>query len=277
MKDVVVVVGAGGIGQAIARRVGAGKHIVLADLKLEAAQAAARTLDDAGFETSAVSADLASRESILALIAHAQTFGPIKNLVNAAGVSPSQAPVATILKVDLYGTSVLLEEFGKVSADGGSGIVITSQSGHRLHARTEEENTALATVPTEELLSLPFIASITDTLKAYQYSKRCNVLRVMGEATNWAKRGATVNSISPGIIITPLANDELKGPRGEGYRKMLSLCPCRRAGTPDEVGDLAEFLMSSRGRWITGSDFLIDGGTTASYFYGDLQYLKKTH
>ena len=276
-KDVVVVIGAGGIGQAIARRVGAGKHVVLADLKLEAAQAAAKTLEDAGFETSAVSADLASRESILALIEHAQSFGEIKNLVNAAGVSPSQAPVATILKVDLYGTSVLLEEFGKVIAEGGSGIVISSQSGHRLHALSEEENAALATAPTEELLALPFIASITDTLKAYQYSKRCNVLRVMGEATKWAKRGATVNSISPGIIITPLANDELKGPRGEGYRKMLSLCPCRRAGTPDEVGDLAEFLMSSRGRWITGADFLIDGGTTASYFYGDLQYLKTTH
>ena len=277
MKEVVVVIGAGGIGQAIARRVSASKHIVLADLRLETAKSAAKTLEDAGFETSAVSADLASRESILKLIEHAKSFGPIRNLVNAAGVSPSQAPVATILKVDLYGTSVLLEEFGKVIADGGSGIVISSQSGHRLHALTEEENAALATAPTEELLALPFIASITDTLKAYQYSKRCNVLRVMGEATKWAKRGATVNSISPGIIITPLANDELKGPRGEGYRKMLSLCPCRRAGTPDEVGDLAEFLMSSRGRWITGSDFLIDGGTTASYFYGDLQYLKTTH
>jgi NAD(P)-dependent dehydrogenase (short-subunit alcohol dehydrogenase family) len=250
---------------------------VLADLKIEAAQAAAKTFEDAGFETSAFKADLASRDSILALIAHAQLFGPITNLVNAAGVSPSQASVETILKVDLYGTSVLLEEFGKVIAEGGSGIVISSQSGHRLHALTEEENAALATAPTEELLTLPFIASITDTLKAYQYSKRCNVLRVMGEATNWAKRGATINSISPGIIITPLANDELKGPRGEGYRKMLSLCPCRRAGTPDEVGDLAEFLMSSRGRWITGADFLIDGGTTASYFYGDLQYLKATH
>lgn len=277
MKDVIVVIGAGGIGQAIARRVGAGKHVVLADLRLEAAESAAKTLEDAGFETTVVSADLASRESILALIEHAKSFGPIRNLVNAAGVSPSQAPVATILKVDLYGTSVLLEEFGKVIAESGSGIVISSQSGHRLHALTEEENTALATAPSEELLSLPFIAAITDTLKAYQYSKRCNVLRVMGEATNWAKRGATVNSISPGIIITPLANDELKGPRGEGYRKMLSLCPCRRAGTPDEVGDLAEFLMSSRGRWITGSDFLIDGGCTASYFYGDLQYLKATH
>jgi NAD(P)-dependent dehydrogenase (short-subunit alcohol dehydrogenase family) len=276
-RKVVVLIGAGSIGQAIVRRIGAGKHVVLADKRLEAAQTAAQTLEDAGFETSAIAADLASRESILSLIEHAQKFGDIMNLVNAAGVSPSQASVETILKVDLYGTSVLLEEFGKVIADGGSGVVISSQSGHRLHALTEEENTALAIAPTEELLKLPFITAITDTLKAYQYSKRCNVLRVMGEAQKWARRGATVNSISPGIIITPLANDELKGPRGEGYRKMLSLCPCGRAGTPDEVGDLAEFLMSSRGRWITGSDFLIDGGTTASYFYGDLQYLKATH
>ena len=276
-RNVVVLVGSGSIGQAIVRRVGAGKHVVLADLKTEAAENAAKTLEDAGFEASAVQADLSSRESILSLIDHARQYGDITNLVNAAGVSPSQASVATILKVDLYGTSLLLEEFGKVIAEGGSGIVISSQSGHRLPALPEEQNTALATAPTEELLSLPFIASITDTLKAYQYSKRCNVLRVMGEATRWGKRGATVNSISPGIIITPLANDELRGPRGEGYRKMLSLCPCRRAGTPDEVGDLAEFLMSSKGRWITGADFLIDGGTTASYFYGDLQYLKATH
>jgi Dehydrogenases with different specificities (related to short-chain alcohol dehydrogenases) len=276
-RKVVVLIGAGSIGQAIVRRIGAGKHVVLADKRLEAAQTAAQTLEEAGFETSAIAADLASRESILSLIEHAQKFGDIMNLVNAAGVSPSQASVETILKVDLYGTSVLLEEFGKVIADGGSGVVISSQSGHRLHALTEEENTALAIAPTEELLKLPFITAITDTLKAYQYSKRCNVLRVMGEAQKWARRGATVNSISPGIIITPLANDELKGPRGEGYRKMLSLCPCGRAGTPDEVGDLAEFLMSSRGRWITGSDFLIDGGTTASYFYGELQYLKATH
>ena len=276
-KKTVVLIGAGSIGQAIVRRIGAGKHVVLADLRMEAAEAAAKTMEDAGFETSTTTADLSSRESILSLIEHARQFGEITNLVNAAGVSPSQAPVKTILKVDLYGTSVLLEEFGKVIADGGSGVVISSQSGHRLHALTEEENTALATAPTEELLSLPFISSITDTLKAYQYSKRCNVLRVMAEAVKWGKRGATLNSISPGIIMTPLANDELKGPRGEGYRKMLSLCPAGRAGTPDEVGDLAEFLMSSRGRWITGSDFLIDGGTTASSFYGDLQYLKATH
>jgi len=276
-KSVVVLVGSGSIGQAIARRVGAGKHVVLADLRLEAAETAAKLLEDAGFETSAVAADLSSRDSLLALIDHARSFGPIANVINAAGVSPSQAPVETILKVDLYGTSVLLEEFGKVIAEGGSGVVISSQSGHRLPALPEEQNAALATAPTEELLALPFLASITDTLKAYQYSKRCNVLRVMGEAPKWARRGATVNSISPGIIITPLANDELRGPRGDGYRRMIDGMPARRAGTPDEVGDLAEFLMSSRGRWITGADFLIDGGCTASYHYGELQYLKATH
>ena len=277
MKDVAVLIGSGSIGQAIARRVGAGKHVVLGDLKIEAANSAAEILENAGFEVSTVAVDISSRESILNLAEHAQKFGAIKNLINAAGVSPSQAPVSAILKVDLYGTAVLLEEFGKIISDGGSGVIISSQSGHRLPALPEEQNTALATSPTEKLLELDFLKEITDTLKAYQYSKRCNVLRVMYEATRWGKRGATINSISPGIIITPLANDELKGPRGEGYRNMLKASPAGRAGTPDEVGDLAEFLMSSRGKFISGADFLIDGGTTASYFYGDLQYLKKTH
>ncbi len=276
-KDVVVLLGTGSIGQAIARRVGAGKHVVLADLKEENAERAAKILEDAGFETSTIAVNLGSRDDILALIEHSQKFGRVMNLINAAGVSPSQAPVEDILRVDLYGTAVLLEEFGKIIAESGSGVVISSQSGHRLPALPEEQNELLATSPVDELLNLSFIKAITDTLKAYQYSKRCNVLRVMYEATHWGKRGATINSISPGIIITPLANDELHGPRAEGYLKMLRLCPAGRAGTPDEVGDLAEFLMSSRGRWITGSDFLIDGGTTASYWYGDLQYLKATH
>ena len=276
-KEVAVLVGAGSIGQAIVRRIGAGKHIVLGDLRLENAKAAAKVLEDAGFKTSTIAVDISSREAILKLIEHAQNFGNITNLVNAAGVSPSQAPVEAILKVDLYGTAVLLEEFGKIIAEGGSGVVISSQSGHRLGALPEDENTKLATTPTEELLELDFLKKITDTLKAYQYSKRCNVLRVMYEATRWGKRGATINSISPGIIITPLANDELKGPRGEGYRKMLEASPAGRAGTPDEVGELAEFLMSKRGKFISGADYLIDGGTTASYWYGDLQYLKKTH
>jgi NAD(P)-dependent dehydrogenase (short-subunit alcohol dehydrogenase family) len=274
---VVILLGAGSIGQAIARRVGAGKHIVVADYRKENARKAAEILEDAGFETSTVQADLSSRSSIKSMIAHAQHFGEITNLINAAGVSPSQAPIDVILKTDLYGTAVLLEEMGKVIAEGGSGIVISSQSGHRLGNIPQDESDQLAMTPTEELMSLPFLADITDTLKAYQYAKRCNVLRVMFEATRWGKRGATINSISPGIIITPLANDELHGPRKDGYLKMIQASPAGRAGTPDEVGDLAEFLMSSRGRFISGSDFLIDGGTTASYWYGELQFLKTTH
>ena len=251
--------------------------MVLADYCLENAEHAAKTLENAGFECSTIKCDLGSKEDILKLVEFATSKGEVTNVVNAAGVSPSQAPVAEILRVDLYGTSVLLEEFGKVVAEGGSGVIISSQSGHRLPALPQEQNEALATTPVNKLLELPFLKAIDDTLKAYQYSKRCNVLRVMYEATRWGRRGATINSISPGIIITPLANDELHGPRKEGYLKMIEGMPARRAGTPDEVGDLAEFLMSSRGRFISGADLLIDGGCTASYWYGDLQYLKATH
>lgn len=276
-KEVAVLFGAGSIGQAIVRRIAAGKHIVLADYSIENAESAARILENAGFECSVVKADLGSRADIQAVVAEALRWGEVKNLVNAAGVSPSQAPVSEILRVDMYGTSVLLEEFGKVIAAGGSAVVISSQSGHRLPALPQEQNDALAMSSPEELLRLDFVMSITDTLKAYQYAKRCNVLKVAYEAARWGKRGATVNSISPGIIITPLANDELHGPRKDGYLKMIQSSPAGRAGTPDEVGDLAEFLMSSRGRFISGADILIDGGTTASYWYGDLQYLKATH
>ncbi len=274
---VAVLVGAGSIGQAIIRRVAMGMHVVLADYSLANAEQAAKTLENAGYQCSTIKCDLGSKEDILNLVQFATSKGEVMYLVNAAGVSPSQAPVHHILQVDLYGTSVLLEEFGKVIAEGGSGVIISSQSGHRLPALPQEQNDALAMTPCDELLELPFLKAITDTLKAYQYSKRCNVLRVMYEATRWGRRGATINSISPGIIITPLANDELHGPRKDGYLRMIEASPARRAGTPDEVGELAEFLMSKRGRFITGADILIDGGTTASYWYGDLQYLKTTH
>ena len=276
-REVSVLIGAGSIGQAIIRRVSAGRHVVLADYSEENAQRAAKVLEDAGFECSTIKCDLGSKDDILRLVKFATQKGEVMRVVNAAGVSPSQAPVEQILRVDLYGTSVLIEEFGKVIGEGGSGVIISSQSGHRLPALSQEQNDALATTPVDELLGLPFLREITDTLKAYQYSKRCNVLRVAFEACRWAKRGATINSISPGIIITPLANDELHGPRKEGYLNMIKGMPARRAGTPDEVGDLAEFLMSSRGRFMTGADYLIDGGCTASYWYGDLQYLKATH
>lgn len=271
MTDVTVVLGAGSIGQAIARRVSAGKHVVLADLRLETADAAARVLRDAGFEVSTTVVDVSSRESVTALVTKAKAVGDITGVIHAAGVSPSQAPPEAILKVDLYGTALVLELFGEVIAKGGSAIVIASQSGHRLAALSDEQNKALALTPVEELLSLPMLQPevVTDPLNAYQLSKRGNSLRVAAQAVRWGKRGARVNTISPGIIFTPLARDELSGPRGDGYRRMIDSCAAKRGGTPDEVGSVAALLMGPEGTFITGSDFLMDGGVTAQYWYGE--------
>lgn len=272
MSDVVVVVGTGSIGQAIARRVSAGKHVVLADLRIENAQAAAEVMLNAGFEVSTATVDVSSRDSVNSLVLEATSFGSVMGMIHAAGVSPSQASPAAILSVDLYGTAVVLEEFGNVIAPGGAGVVIASQSGHRLGALGEEQNTALATTPAEELLALPFLHTdiVTDSLNAYQLAKRGNSLRVMAEAVRWGKRGARINTISPGIIFTPLARDELTGLRGAGYRRMIDLSPIGRGGTPDEIGAVGALLMGPDGAFITGSDFLMDGGVTASYFYGEL-------
>lgn len=275
-KDVMILVGAGQIGMAIARRMGYGMKIVIGDKNKTNAEAIAKTMNEAGFDAVPVEMDLSSRSSILALIAEAQKYGKISMLVNAAGVSPSQASIETILKVDLYGTAVVLEEVGKVIKPGGVGVTISSQSGHRMPALTPEEDEQLATTPTEQLLSLDILQpqNIRDTLHAYQMAKRCNVKRVMAEAVKWGERGAKVNSISPGIIVTPLALDEFNGPRGDFYKNMFAKCPADRPGTADEVANVAELLMSSKGAFITGSDFLIDGGATASYFYGPLKPAK---
>jgi NAD(P)-dependent dehydrogenase (short-subunit alcohol dehydrogenase family) len=272
MANVIVVIGAGSISQAIVRRVGAGKHILLADIRQDNAEAAAKVLFDAGFTVSTATVDVSSRASVHALVEAATQLGEITGVIHAAGVSPSQAPPETILKVDLYGTALVLEEFGNVIARGGAGIVIASQSGHRLGPLSTEQNSILATTPVDELLSLPMLQpdQIKDSLHAYQISKRGNSLRVMAEAVRWGKRGARVNTISPGIIITPLANDELKGPRGPGYRRMLEISAVGRAGTPDEVGTVGALLMGQDGAFITGSDFLMDGGVTAAYWFGDL-------
>lgn len=272
-KDTIIWMGAGQIGLAIVRRIASGKKVIIGDKSLEHARAAADLLNQAGFDAEAMAADLSSRESILSVINEVRKYGAVKYLVNAAGVSPSQASIETILNVDLYGTAVLLEEVGKVIAEGGCGVTISSQSGHRMPALTPEEDRALATTPTDELLSLSLLqpGNVRDTLHAYQLSKRCNVKRVMAEAVKWGERGARINSISPGIIVTPLAVDEFNGPRGDFYKNMFAKCPSGRPGTADEVAHVAELLMSEKGAFITGSDFLIDGGATASYFYGPLQ------
>lgn len=265
--------GAGQIGMAIARRMGYGMKIIIGDKSIKNAEAIAGTMNTAGFDCTAIEMDLSSRESIKGMIAEGRNHGDITMLVNAAGVSPSQAPVEAILKVDLYGTAVLLEEVGKVIVEGGTGVTISSQSGHRMAALTPEQDRLLATTPTEDLLSLPMLKpeNIENTLHAYQLAKRCNVKRVMAEAVKWGERGARINSISPGIIVTPLALDEFNGPRGDFYKNMFAKCPAGRPGTADEVANVAELLMRPTGAFITGADFLIDGGATASYFYGPLQ------
>lgn len=272
MKKVLVVIGPGQIGQAIARRVGVGKHVLLADKRLENANAAADVMSNAGYDVSVATVDVAARSEIEALVAKAGDLGDITDLVHAAGVSPTQASPAMILQIDLYGTALVLEQFGNVIARGGSGVVIASQSGHRLPPLTLEQNKALATTPADALLDLPFLRpdTVTDPLNAYQLAKRGNSLRVMAEAVRWGKRGARINTISPGIIITPLARDELNGPRGPGYRRMIDLCSAGRAGTPDEVANVAALLMGPDGAFITGSDFLMDGGVTSAYWYGEL-------
>ena len=276
MKKVMILAGAGQIGMAIARRMGAGMKIVLGDKNLQNAITIADIMNKAGFDVAGVEMDLSSRASIKNLIAKAQEFGEITMLVNAAGVSPSQAPIEAILKVDLYGTAVLLEEVGKVIACGGVGVTISSQSGWRMPQLTVEQDAQLAATPTEELLQLDILQpkNIKDTLHAYQMAKRCNEKRVMAEAVKWGERGARINDIAPGIIVTPLAMDEFNGPRGDFYKNMFAKCPAGRPGTADEVANVAELLMSEKGAFITGSTFLIDGGATASYWYGDL---KDTH
>lgn len=273
MKNVMLLTGAGQIGMAIARRMGAGMKIVVGDKKPENAQNIARIMNEAGFDAVPMETDLSDRSSIKALIAEGQRYGDIRMLVNAAGVSPSQAPIEAILRVDLYGTAVLLEEVGKVIVPGGVGVTISSQSGWRMPALTPEQDALLATAPAEELLGLDFLqpGNIRDTLHAYQLAKRCNEKRVMAQSVEWGRRGARLNAIAPGIIVTPLAVDEFNGSRGDFYKNMFAKCPAGRPGTADEVANVAELLMSDRGAFITGSTFLVDGGATASYYYGPLK------
>ena len=273
MKDVMIVCGAGQISMAIARRTGFGKKIILGDKNIENANHIAKIMNDAGFDVEPVEMDLASKESILKMIDIAKGYGPITNLINGAGVSPSQASIQTILNVDLYGTAVLLEEVGKVIARGGSGVTISSQSGWRMPQLSANQDRQLAMTPVEELLDLDFLQEdqIENTLHAYQLAKRCNEKRVMYEAVRWGERGARLNDIAPGIIVTPLAIDEFNGPRGDFYKNMFKNCPAKRPGTADEIANIAELLMGPQGAFITGSTILADGGATASYFYGPLQ------
>ena len=251
MRDVVVVIGPGQIGQAIARRVGVGKHVLLADMRPDNADAAAEVLGNAGYDVSVATVDASSRDAVHALVERATDLGDVTGLIHAAGVSPTQASPATILKVDLYGTALVLEEFGNVIARGGAGVVIASQSGHRLPRSPSNRTRRWPRHPWRSCSSPSFLQpdQVTDSLHAYQISKRGNSLRVMAEAVRWGKRGARVNTISPGIIITPLAKDELSGParrRVPAHDRGVRGWPRRHAGR----GGNCRRAAHGPGRWV---------------------------
>jgi NAD(P)-dependent dehydrogenase (short-subunit alcohol dehydrogenase family) len=269
-REVVVVIGAGAIGQAIARRVGVAKMIVLADINEDAAKQAATLLSGVGYETRTLHVDVSSRESVKLLANTAAELGSVVHVVHTAGLSPAQASPEAIIAVDLVGAAYVLETFGRVIAPGGSGIVIASQAGYMIPPLPPEQNEALARTPADQLDQLPFLqpAVVTNSGAAYALAKRANTLRVQAASVEWGDRGARVNSLSPGIIMTPLAQDELNSPAGEAYQRMIQASAAGRVGTPDEVGAVAAFLMGRDGSFISGSDLLIDGGVIASIVTG---------
>jgi NAD(P)-dependent dehydrogenase (short-subunit alcohol dehydrogenase family) len=269
-QDVVVVIGAGGIGLAIARRQGMGKRVLLADYSDEVLQGAAGGMRDAGYDVTAMHVDVADRSSVEALAKAASGLGPVAQVVHTAGLSPNMAPADRILTVDLYGTALVLEVFGGVIANGGAGVVISSMAGHMGISVAAENEPLLATTPADELLALPFLQEITEPGHAYGVSKRGNALRVQAECLRWAERGARVNAISPGIILTPLAQHELASETGPRYMALVEASATKRMGSAEEVAAAAAYLLGPEAAFVTGTDLLIDGGVIAAMRMGRL-------
>ncbi|MEG3131932.1 SDR family oxidoreductase [Pantoea cypripedii] len=272
-KDIVVIIGAGGIGQAIARRQGFGKTLLLADFNAQTLQQAADQLMAAGYRVETQHVDVTSRDSVQQLAAYAASLGNVMQVVNTAGLSPNMAPVDKVLEVDLYGAALVFDEFEKVIAPGGAGLIISSMAGHMMPALSPEQDQALAFTPVDELLDLPFLQqdAIPNTLVAYMMAKRANHLRVQASAISWGEKGARVNSISPGIIVTPLAQHELNSEIGDIYRAMVDASPVKRMAPPEEIAVAASFLLGPDAGFVTGSDLLIDGGVIAAMRAGKLQ------
>ncbi len=268
--EVIVIIGAGGIGIAIARRQGFGKHILLADFNEKLLESAAKELEVASYKVSTLKVDVSLRESVRALADKAASLGSVINVVNTAGVSPNMAPPERILAVDLYGSAVVFEEFERVIAPGGAGLIVSSMAGHMSAALPKEQDHALAFTPADELLKLPFLGpeGVPNSMVAYIISKRANHLRTQSASISWGKRGARVNSISPGIISTPLAQHELNSPIGDMYRAMIEASPAKRMASPDEVAVAANFLLGPDAAFVTGSDLLIDGGVISAMLAG---------
>jgi len=272
MNPVIVIIGAGGIGVAIARRQGFGKTILLADFSENVLSASADELRTASYSVETQIVDVSSRPSVEALVQKADSLGSVLQVVNTAGFSPNMAPPERVLAVDLYGSALVFEAFGEVIAAGGAGLIISSMAGHMLPPLTSEQNQALAFTPADELLDLSFLRdAVPDSMVAYMTAKRANHLRVQAEAIRWGERGARVNSISPGIVATPLAQHELNSPTGDGYRAMIAASPAKRMAPPEEIAVAAAYLLGPDAGFVTGSDLLIDGGVIAAMFADRLQ------
>ncbi len=271
--QVVVIIGTGGIGQAIGRRQGAGRTVLLTDRNENTLVVAAQQLEAGGHTVITAPVEVSSRASVHELAQKAAGLGDVVNVIHTAGLSPVQASPEAILAVDLVGVALVLEEFRQVVAPGGAGVVISSMAGHMIPALDPDTDRALAVTPVDELLSLPHLTSerVPDSGTAYALSKRANHLRVQAEAVLWGDRGARINTISPGIILTPLAKDEMSGPGAEGYQNMIAQSAAGRVGTTDEIATAAAYLLGHDGAFITGADLLIDGGVIAAIRAGRIQ------
>jgi NAD(P)-dependent dehydrogenase (short-subunit alcohol dehydrogenase family) len=270
--EVVVVIGSGGIGQAIARRQGFGKIVLLADINERVLAEAAELLSQASYKVETQAVDVTARASVQALAEKAASLGTVTQVINTAGLSPNMASPEKVLAVDLYGVALVFDEFERVITPGGSAIVISSMAGYMPAHLPREQEDALANTPTEELLSLPFLSieAVRDSMQAYGIAKKANHLRVQAASLSWGMRGARVNSISPGIIATPLARHEMASESGPIYRAMIEASPAKRMASADEVAAVAAFLLGPDAGFITGSDLLMDGGVIPAMRAGRL-------
>ncbi|WP_152348970.1 SDR family oxidoreductase [Brevibacterium sp. CFH 10365] len=265
MGETAVIIGVGGMGEAIARRVGSGRDVLLADSNPAALDRIATALSDDGYSVTTQRVDVSDRDSVIELAGRAGSLGSVAHVAHTAGLSPEQADVAAVLDVDLISVANSLDEFGAVIAPGGSGVVISSMAGWLVAGRmSAEEETALALTPTAELLSLPMLRGLSDSGAAYGIAKRANQLRVSAASPIWGRRGGRINSISPGVISTPMGQQELSGESGEAMRAMIDGSGTGRIGTPSDIAAAAAFLLGPETSFITGADLLVDGGVVGS-------------
>ncbi len=273
-NEVLVVIGVGGMGVSIARRVGAGRTIVLADINAAGLDAAARALTDDGHQVLTQEVDVTSRRSVAAVAETAQAAGRVMAVVHTAGLSPQQAAAEAVLAVDLLGVALSIDEFGRVIEPGGAGVVIASMAGHMQPALDPAVEQQLAGVPAEELLRLDACANITSSQMAYPFAKRANQIRVAAAAVAWGERGARINSISPGVISTSMGRLELDGESGALMRAMVDNSGLRRIGTPEDIAAATEFLLGPSAAFVTGTDLLVDGGVVAAIRTGTIDLAK---